>query len=684
MENLWNADVAKGKTDLQLIVYASNLLGSNAALVQGGGGNTSVKQKEHDFLGREVNVLRVKASGYQLATIVEKGFAGVRLDEVLPLFSNEDMTDEKMVRYVAHTLMEPDSPRPSIEVLLHAFIPAKWVLHSHSDAILSLANNTGGASLIQEVIGADTLIVPYRRPGFWVAKQTGAAVRANMKAGGLVLLHHGLVTWGDTCEEAYDKHIELVNRAERAIRNGLAQKRVFSLRTDLPQLSLEDRIAKAGELAPIIRGAISDKKPMLLQFDSAESALEFANSEQLEKVSQLGPATPEHVLFTKPWPLIIRLPFPLDVESAEELIRAQVKAYQARYLNYYKEFNNTEYPPHDPSPRVIIIPGIGIWGAGADLGDAALPKEIYGHMIEIIRGAEATGQFATMPLAEAFHAEYWPMELYKMTLKPKPKELNAKIALVTGAARGIGLASAKRLLEEGASVVLTDLDESALLEVVRKLQSSHGRRVQGVSIDVTDEGSVEKGVKKAVEMFGGLDILISNAGIAPVGSIRNLPLSIWEKSFAVNARGHFLISREIVNVMLKQHTGGSLVFISTKNALAPGKDFGAYSCAKAAESQLCRILAIEHGKDKIRANMINPDAVLTDLWSPEVIANRASAYGVKPEEFGDFLKGRTLLKESITPEDVAEAALYFASDRSRVTTGCILSVDAGFREAFPR
>lgn len=667
-----------------LVVYVSNLLGSDPSLVQGGGGNTSVKRMEKDFLNREVRVLRVKASGHQLSTIKEGGFTGVKLDEVLPLFDRSDMSDDEMVRYISHTLMAPDSPRPSIETLLHGFIPAKWVLHSHADAILSFANNARAEELIKEVLGEDLLIVPYHRPGFLVAKQVGEAVQANLQSQGLVLMHHGLVTWSDSCKAAYDRHIELVNRAEAHIQKCLAVTSVFVPKRADRKLDQAERSRIAAEIAPTLRGAVSRDLPMVLAFDDSAEALEFVNGSKVKELSQIGPATPEHILFTKPWPLLVEVENPRDTESLKAAIQAGADEYRQHYLRYFEQYNLADFKPHTPAPRLVLIPGIGLWGVGADISEAQAPQGIYQHTVSIMKGAEAIGAFQTMPEAEAFSAEYWPMELYKLSMRPKPKELHGKIALVTGAARGIGYGVAYKLLQAGACVVLTDIDRGGLEEASATLKQEFAGRFTTVVVDVTDEASVKAGVSAACLAFGGLDILISNAGIAPAGAIRNLSLETWDKSFAVNSRGHFLVSREVVGVLLQQGKGGSLVFIGTKNIVAPGKDFGAYSCSKAAEAQLCRILAIEHGSDKIRANLINPDAVLTDLWSPELIVNRAQAYGVKVEEFADFLRQRTLLKESVTAEDVAEAALYLASNRSKVTTGCMISVDAGARESFPR
>jgi rhamnulose-1-phosphate aldolase/alcohol dehydrogenase len=683
MENLWSKEKTNTLDDFDKLVYVSNLLGSDTSLVQGGGGNTSLKRLEQDFMGREINVLRVKASGHQLSTIKQGGFAGVKLDEVLPLFNRDNMSDDEMVKYIAHALTAPDSPRPSIETLLHGFIPFRWVLHSHADAILSIANNARSEQLVKEILGEDILIVPYNRPGFLVAKQVGAAVQANPKSGGLVLLHHGLVTWGDSCEEAYNRHIDLVHRAETHIQNMQASKIAFPPNKNVAALDRETRKHIVSKVSPVLRGTLSTEMPMVLSFDDSAEALEFVNAENVRALSQTGPATPEHVLSTKPRPLVVEVDDPTDVESLKIALKKGVKEYQHNYLQYFNTYHNADFSPHNPSPRLVLVPGIGLWGVGTDMSDARAPMEIYTHTVQIMKGAEAIGEFKTMPESEVFSAEYWPMELYKLSMRPKPKELNGKVAIVTGAARGIGLAIAKILLQEGACVLLTDVDSAGLHEVKGQLTKYEGRYLTSV-VDVTNEQSVKKGIDTCNLQFGGVDILVSNAGIATVGSIVDLPLASWDKSFAVNATGHFLVSREVIRVLQEQERGGNLVFVNTKNALAPGKEFGAYSCAKAAEAQLCRIIAIEHGKDKIRANMINPDAVFTDLWSPQVVANRAKAYDVRPEEFEDFLRQRTLLRESVTAQDVAEAALYLASDRSRVTTGCIISVDAGAREAFPR
>lgn len=695
MKSLWSPSKAASLDDLDLIVYASRLIGAEDTLVLGGGGNTSVKVRETDFRGREVDVLRVKASGTQLATVERSGFAGVRLDDVLPLIDRADMTDEAMVEYVSHALVSPGSPRPSIETLLHAFVPYKWVLHSHADAILYLADNELGEELIAEVLGEEIGIIPYRRPGFLMSKAVGTWARFRRDSPGVVLMNHGLVTWADSCEEAYERHIELVSMAEafvkarmeeaaakRSQESGVSVKTRFTPRVS--PLSAEERKEVAAQVTPALRGALSSRGHRVVTFDDSDDFLEFVSSKEALHLYQAGPATPEHVLYTTPWPAMVDVGDPRDVTTLRNALAKAVSLYEERYLAYFERHRDGESAHHDPIPKLLLVPGVGLWAVGRTKKDSRSTREVYRHIIDVMAGAEAVGRYKSVSEKDIFHIDYWPLELYKLTLRRRPKELEGRIALVTGAARGIGLAIATRLLEEGANVVLTDVDGQTLAASAKALASEYGENVTAIELDVTDDNSVERGFEEVIRAYGGLDILVSNAGIAMIGPIRELPLSTWEKSFAVNATGHFLVARKAAKIMVEQGRGGSLIFVTTKNALAPGRDFGAYSCAKAAEAQLCRILAIEHGSDKIRANMINPDAVMTDLWSPEIKANRAKAYGVPSESFDDFLRDRTLLKEPVTVADVAEAALFLASDRSRVTTGCIITVDAGFREAFPR
>src|SRR5437762_4815544 len=419
-----------------------------------------------------------------------------------------------------------------------------------------------------------------------------------------------------------------------------------------------------------LRGVLCRDRKVILEFDDSPEVLQFLARDDAERITQIGPATPDHLLYTKRFPLF------LDSDSVDD--------YVPRYKANYEHFR-PEFPMLDPSPRVILKRGVGMWTAGKDARAARIVRDIYRHTLRIIAGAESLGGYETLSDDDAFHAEYWPLELYKLTLLPKEKELAGHVALVTGAASGIGRAIALRFAEEGAHVVVTDIaDPSA---VVQQIVDKHGlRRAVGVKLDVSDEGDVDRAFETCVREYGGVDVIVSNAGVSSFGTLDVLALADWEKAFAVNTRGHFLIARAAIRIMKEQGRGGSIVFNASKNVTAPGKEFGAYSVSKAAEAQLCRVVALEGGEYGIRANMLNPDAVFggSRFWSDEMRAMRAGAYGIDAEKLPDYYRNRTLLKTCVTAEDVAEAALFLAGPRSAKTTGAMLPVDGGVKEAFPR
>jgi rhamnulose-1-phosphate aldolase/alcohol dehydrogenase len=488
-------------------------------------------------------------------------------------------------------------------------------------------------------------------------------------AEGLVLMNHGLITWGDSAREAYEKHIELVSRAQTYL------SRVGSRVSGVGEKNLSSPTAEL--LAPSIRGALGAKRSVILEFDDSDDVLRFLARDDAKRITQIGPATPDHLLYTKR--------FPLFLEAADDVSNAlseYVERYKAHYDNYPSEFAML-----DAHPRVVLVPGAGMWTAGKDARAARIVRDIYRHTMRIIESAEGAGGYETLNDEDAFHAEYWPLELYKLTLLPKEKELAGKVAIITGAASGIGRACAERFAEEGAHVVVTDVDVALAEEVANAIVSKHGlRRAIALRLDVSSEEDVERAYAETIAAYGGVDIIVSNAGISSFGSLDVLPAADWDRAFAVNARGHFLVARAALRIMKQQKTGGSIVFNASKNVTAPGKEFGAYSVSKAAEAQLCRIVALEGGEFGIRANMLNPDAIFggSRFWSDEMRSMRATAYGISSSNLPEFYRNRTLLKTEVTADDVAEAALFLAGPRSAKTTGAMLPVDGGVKEAFPR
>lgn len=669
--------------DVDACVRYSRMVGADTSLVLRGGGNTSVKVEEDDVLGRSIRVLRVKGSGSDLASIKRADFSGVRLDDVLPLFNRADMTDEEMVAYLARCLTDPSSPRPSIETLLHAFIPAASVFHSHADAVLSLINTPDPEQACAEAFGGRVLTVPYRRPGFLLSREVGAAVRARPDALGLILLNHGAVTWGATPEEAYARHLELVALAKdfvEARRNGP----VFSAE---PRYRLEDgaRRTVAAALAPVIRGALGGEKHVVARYTDTPEVLDFVGSARGRTASAAGAATPDHILTTKRLPLWVDVADASDADGIARAFGQALERWRADYRAYVDRWR-TDEPVLEAAPRIILVPGIGMWTVGRTPKTAVLARDIYLHTIGIMAGAEAMGGYRSLPEDEGFRAEYWPLELYKLTLAPPDRDLAGRVALVTGAANGLGRAIALRLAAAGAQVVATDVDAGGIESLASAIAKQEGAgSALAQRLDVTRAEDVDAALERAALEYGGVDVVVSNAGIAHCAPIEQLELADWDRSLAVNATGHFLVTRAALRHFRRQGTGGSLVFVATKNVTAPGKDFAAYSASKAAEAQLARVAAIEAGPLGVRVNMVNPDAIFggSHLWDG-IREQRAAAYGVEPEKLETVYRGRTLLGVEVRAEDVAEAVLFLASDRSSRTTGAMLPVDGGVREAFPR
>ncbi len=715
MQNLWRDDEARGLEGIDLLVYRSRLIGRDTHLVVWGGGNTSIKHQETDFAGRKTRVLRIKGSGSDLKTIEARQFPGIRLDDLETLHRRDSMSDEEMVAYLVHCLMEPGSPRPSIETLLHGFVPHPHIDHTHADAILALTNTVDGRRHVEAVYGHEAIWIPYRRPGFTLSREVAEAVKTHAKGRCVVLEKHGLMTWGQTARESYDATIEMNTRAEEYARTRGKGRVVFGPPV-LKALSRDARRAVVARVAPHLRGLLSGRAlpeggaqtkegpgseggdasartRVVLRYDDGDDLLEFTCSEGGPQLCLAGPATPDHLMYTKPRPLFVDRQVTVDLETPEgiaalkQAIAIELEKYAAWYDLYFSEHSTGKEPKLDPFPRVVLIPGVGMLTAWKDARHTRIVADIYHHTINVLRGAQGIGEYRSLSEKDTFDVEYWPMELYKLTLAPPDKELARRVALVTGAANGIGRAVSRRLAAEGCHVVVTDLDGEGASAVAREICDRHGtERALGLRLDVTDESGVEAAFREAVVAYGGLDVVVSNAGMAHSSPIDEMDLKDWRRSLEVNATGHFLVSRAALRILKEQGIGGSMVFIASKNVPAPGKDFGAYSAAKAAETQLARVLAIEAGEHGVRVNIVNPDAIFQDsrLWSDAVREERARAHGVPVERLEEFYRKRNLLKVRVLAEDVAETALWLASDRSSKTTGCIVTVDGGVREAFPR
>jgi rhamnulose-1-phosphate aldolase/alcohol dehydrogenase len=683
MRSRWNDAEAAALDGLDLLVYASRLIGAEPSLVVWGGGNTSIKTVERDHRGRELSVLRVKGSGSDLKSIQRKDFPGVRMDDITALLERQEMGDQEMVNYLAHGLMDVGGVRPSIETLLHGFLPAHAVVHTHADAIVSLTNNDRCGEVFTSVYGKDVITLRYLRPGFRMSREVADAIVEHPEAKALVLERHGTITWGATVREAYEATIELISRAEAAIAGKTMGRRAFG-GPRVPVLPTVERRTAALAVAPRVRGVLGRARRVVVLFDDAPDVTEFVSSSEAPRLSQVGPATPDHTIYTK------RLPCVVETDGSGDLaaqIERSIERFVGEYTRYFDAHRVEGAELTDPLPRVVLVPGLGMFTAGRDRRTAGIVNDIYHHTIAVIGNASAFGEYVSLSARDAFDVEYWPLELYKLTREPPEKELARRIALVTGGGSGIGRAVAKKLAAEGAHVVVGDLDAAGAKQTADEIVATIGAgRALGVRMDVTREDSVRAAFEEAVLAYGGLDLLVSNAGVAHSAPVDRMELKDWERSFAVNATGHFLVAREAMRILIAQRLGGALVFVATKNVMSPGKDFAAYSAAKAAEAQLAKVLALEGAPHGIRSNIVNPDAVFQDskLWSEDVRRERAAAQGIAVEQLEEFYRKRNLLGARILPEDVAEAVCFLASDRSAKTTGCTLTVDGGVKDAFPR
>jgi len=639
-----------------------------------------------DHMGREIRVMWVKGSGSDLAEATEQSFTALRLDEVLPLMDRDAMTDEEMVEYLAHCMVEAKHPRSSIETLLHAFIPYAHVDHTHPDSIIAICTSTNGRDVAKEIFGDRAVWVPYLRPGFALSKLVAEAVRANPQCECVLMEKHGLITWGDTSEACYANTMRIIREAAEYIEERARRRPAFGGARHEP-LDPEARHRIAVQVLPFVRGIVSECQGTILSFDDSPEFLEFAGSHDVPALSQVGAACPDHLVHTKRRPLFVDWSPSEGVDALKEKLKAGLIAYRDDYVAYYERNVDLDVPMHDPFPRVILIPGLGAIGTGKNKKMANIALDLYRRAIEVMRGATAIGEFVSLDEKESFDVEYWPLELYKLTLAPPEKELSRKVAYITGGAGGIGSATARRLAQEGAHVVIADLAANAARRLAEELCADHGPGTAiGVALDVTQEDAVARSIEEAILAYGGIDLFVSNAGLASSAPITETSLDEWNKNVAVLGTGYFLTSRETFRVMVEQGFGGAMVFVTSKNAVYAGKDASAYSAAKAMENHLARCLAVEGGPHGIRVNIVMPDAVLqgSNIWNSAWREERARAYGIAPEELEDYYRRRTILGVNILPEDIAEAILFFCSPRSAKTTGCMLTVDGGVAAAFPR
>ncbi|HKV57134.1 MAG TPA: bifunctional aldolase/short-chain dehydrogenase [Ktedonobacteraceae bacterium] len=689
-------------TMLEQLVARSRKLGADRSVCNWGGGNTSAKSDEVDFRGRPARILWVKGSGSDLATVTEASFTGLYLEDVLPLLERERMSDSDMVDYLAHCFYEPGRPRPSIETLLHGFLPFTHIDHTHADATNYFACAADGERLARDCFGDRLIWIPYRRPGFGLAREVALAVRARPEATLVILAKHGLITWGDIDEDCYSSTLSAVAQAREYVEARIARsgRAVFG-GTRITALSTEKRHNIAAEIAPILRGLVSGEKRQVLHYEDSEDIVSFASSQDAPRLTEIGAACPDHLVHTKPWPLLVDWTPGQEVAALVESLHSGVAAYVEKYRRYLEENARQNLDPDatapifraadavsDPHPRVILIPGVGMFTTGKDAMMADVSAQLYHRAIAVMRGAEACGGFISLSDAESYAVEYWPLEQYKLKLAPPEREFARHVALVTGAAGGIGSATCRRLAQDGSHILAADIDLAGAEQVAASLNQQFGfGRALAVKMDVTNEASVRAAFEQAALAFGGIDIIVNNAGLASSAPITETSLAEWDKNWHVLATGYFLVAREGFRLFQAQGRGGNLVFVASKNALVAGKNAAAYSTAKAAEAHLARCLAEEGGQFAIRVNTVNPDAVLAGsrIWDSAWRQERAATYGVAPDQLEEVYRKRTTLGVNILPEDIAEAVAFFASPvRSIKSTGNILNVDGGVAAAYPR
>ncbi|MER8982550.1 bifunctional rhamnulose-1-phosphate aldolase/short-chain dehydrogenase [Mesorhizobium sp. M0870] len=691
LANLWDEAKAQAMSEPERLVYRSNVLGSDKRVTNYGGGNTSSKIWQKDPLtGENAEVLWVKGSGGDSASIKLDGFATLYMDKLRALkglYRGVEHEDE-MVGFLPHCTFNLNPRAASIDTPLHAFVPKPFVDHMHPDAIIAIAAAKDSRALTKEIFGDAIGWLPWKRPGFELGLWLEKFCLEHPAAKGVILESHGLFTWGDTPLECYETTISVINQAIEWFERRSEGLAIFGGEV-VKSLDATERRAIAAKLMPRIRGLISEKSHKLGHFDDSAAVLEFVNSRDLRPLAALGTSCPDHFLRTKIRPLVIEFdPAKPDVDAVIARLADDVAAYRVGYQAYYDSCKHADSPAiRDPNAVVYLMPGVGMFTFAGDKATARISGEFYVNAINVMRGASTVSSYVGLPAQEAFDIEYWLLEDLKLQRMPKPKALAGQIALVTGGAGGIGRATANRLLREGACVVLADIDEAALASANEELAKAYGKDfVRPVLINVTAEEQVISGFAETAVEFGGIDILVSNAGLATSAPIEETTLALWNKNMDILSTGYFLVSREAFRLFRTQKIGGNVVFVASKNGLAASPNAAAYCTAKAAEIHLARCLALEGAEAQIRVNVVNPDAVLrgSKIWTGEWKEQRAAAYKMSTDDLEEHYRSRSMLKRSVFPEDIAEAIYFFASDMSAKSTGNIINVDAGNAQSFTR
>ncbi|HEY8659050.1 MAG TPA: bifunctional aldolase/short-chain dehydrogenase [Hanamia sp.] len=693
---LW--DEAKAATfsedEVALLIYRSNLLGADLRLTNYGGGNTSCKAMAKDPLtGEETEVMWVKGSGGDIGTLKKSGLAALYVDRLRSLknvYRGIEYEDE-MVELFNHCIYDLASKAPSIDTPLHGFLPFKHIDHLHPDAAIAIAAAKDGKKITEELFGGTIGWVEWQKPGFDLGLQLKQCLDENPGIRGIMLGSHGLFTWGDTAYESYINTLEVVERCASYIEDNINKNKIVFGGEKIDSLPKEDRLKQAAALAPVLRGFCSSQTKMIGHFTDDDRVLQFINSNDLDRLAPLGTSCPDHFLRTKISPLVLNLKpgeNPDDVKSIKEKLSPLFVAYRKMYAGYYDTCKHSNSPAmRDANPVVILYPGVGMFTFAKDKQTARVAAEFYTNAINVMRGAEAISSYTSLPRQEAFNIEYWLLEEAKLQRMPKPKALSGRIALVTGSAGGIGKAIAKKFAEEGACVILNDINQQRLDAASEEFKNIFGKdTASSVLLDVTNAATINEAFSNAGLAFGGVDIIVNNAGISISKSITEHSVEEWDKLYDILVKGQFLVSKSAVEVLRKQDLGGDIINIVSKNAVVAGPNNAGYGSAKAAQAHLSRLLAAELGGDKIRVNIVNPDAVITDsnIWAGGWAEGRAKAYGITVEELPAFYAKRTLMNETILPEDIANACFAFVGGLLNKSTGNSLNVDGGVAAAFLR
>lgn len=693
---LWDEQKAKSLEgdEVALLLYRSNLLGADLRITNYGGGNTSCKVIDKDPLtGEEVEVMWIKGSGGDIGTLKKSGLAALyveRLRNLENVYRGIEHEDE-MVELFNHCIFDLKSKAPSIDTPLHGFLPFKHIDHLHPDAAIAIAAAKDGEKITKELFNGTIGWVDWQKPGFDLGLQLRACLAENPGIRGIMLGSHGLFTWGDTAYESYVNSLDVIEACAEYLTQNYGKNRAVFGGQKMESLSQTDRKEQAAKIAPVLRGFCSSERHMIGHFTDDSKILEYINSNDLERLAPLGTSCPDHFLRTKIQPLILNLDKDEDLNDTEALkakLEPLFQDYREIYTAYYEKCKHPSSPAiRDRNPVIILYPGVGMFAFAKDKQTARVAAEFYGNAINVMKGSDAVSEYTSLPRQEAFNIEYWLLEEAKLQRMPKPKALSGKIALVTGSAGGIGKAIAKKFANEGAVVLLNDVNEERLEGAKAEFVELFGRdAVATAKLDVTNQEQIEEAMKIAALNFGGIDIVINNAGLSISKTIEDHTQKDWDLLYNVLVKGQFLVTQGATQVLKAQAIGGDIVNIVSKNALVSGPNNAGYGSAKAAQLHLSRLNAAELGAAKIRVNVVNPDAVISDsnIWAGGWAEGRAKAYGVTVEELPAFYAKRTLLNEVILPDDIANACFTFVGGNLNKSTGNVLNVDGGVAMAFVR